>query len=232
MSQADSKVNDPSVVSSDDILVYLHEHPEFLQQHPEILEHQALDHECGNATSLLERQVTVLRQRIQDYASKLSDLLQTARRNDVQFDKTKHLVAELSGCQTLAQTAAVLEHGFISEFHADIVKLIVLHETPEQHTSLIGLAPDTEDYTLLAPWADKNWALCRPVADSPLAEILANTEQPMQSCAILPIRHQEQALGLVIIASSATDHYTKALDTLFLNHVAMVCGRVIGRICG
>ena len=44
MSQADSKVNKPSVLSSEDILIYLNEHPEFLQQHPEILENQALDH--------------------------------------------------------------------------------------------------------------------------------------------------------------------------------------------
>ncbi|MDP6968230.1 MAG: DUF484 family protein [Gammaproteobacteria bacterium] len=232
MKQADSKVTGPSALSSDDILVYLHEHPEFLQQHPEILEHQALDHACGDATSLLERQIKVLRQRIQDYANKLSELLQTARRNDVQFDKTKRLVTELGGCQTLTQMVDALQQSFITEFQADTVKLIVLQEIQEQHPDLIALASTTEQYTLLAPMAAKTWAFCSPVADSPLADILANTPQPMQSCAVLPIQYQERALGLVVIASTAKDHYTEELDTLFLNHVAAVCSRVLSRICG
>jgi uncharacterized protein YigA (DUF484 family) len=37
-------------------------------------------------------------------------------------------------------------------------------------------------------------------------------------------------LGVLIIASKADDHYSDQLDTLFLNHVAAVTSRCLGRI--
>ena len=158
MSQAKSKLTKPSadggggdsVLSNEDILVFLREHPEFLQQHPQALEHQILDHECGGATSLVERQVKTLRQRIQDYANKLSELLHSARRNDVQFEKTKRLVVALSGCSTLAEAASALNTSFISEFDAHAVRLVLLQETQEEHDQLIQLATDTEQHALLS----------------------------------------------------------------------------------
>lgn len=239
MSQAKSKLTKSStteggdsVLSNEDILVFLREHPEFLQQHPQALEHQILDHECGGATSLVERQVKTLRQRIQDYANKLSELLHSARRNDVQFEKTKRLVVALSGCTTLAETASALNHSFISEFDAHAVRLVVFADTEEKHDQLIQLPTDSDQHALLSLLAEKAWAFCRTVEGSPLADLLANTDAPMQSCAILPIHLDKQPIAVVIVASAAADHYSEELDTLFLNHVAAVCSRVIGRICG
>ena len=239
MSQAKSKLTKSStteggdsVLSNEDILVFLREHPEFLQQHPQALEHQILDHECGGATSLVERQVKTLRQRIQDYANKLSELLHSARRNDVQFEKTKRLVVALSGCRTLADTASALNSSFISEFDAHAVRLVLLQDTDEKHDQLLQLATDSEQHALLSLLAEKAWAFCRTVQGAPLADLLADTDEPMQSCAILPIHVDKQPIAVVIVASTSANHYTEELDTLFLNHVAAVCSRVIGRICG
>ena len=232
MSQADSKVNKPSVLSSEDILIYLNEHPEFLQQHPQILENQALDHECGDASSLLERQVKVLRQRVQDYANKLDGLVATAQRNDSQFEKTKDLISTLGGCQNLSQVTAALKASFIDAFQADIVKLIILQDSEEQAPDLVTLSANAEEAKALTSITEKTDAFCTPVKNSPLAGMLADTAKPMHSCAVLPIHYQQQALGLIIIASAAEDHYSKELDTLFLNHVATVSSEVVGRICG
>lgn len=237
MSQAESTqhtelMETTKVVSSEDVLAYLREHPDFLQQHPVALENQLLDHECGGATSLVERQVKQLRQRIQDYAGKLSELLQAARRNDVQFEKTKRLVTELSGCSSLHDTTAALEHAFIKEFHAHAVRLVLLQDNDEQHPSLVIAKPDTEQFELLSIMAEKPWAYCRQVQGAPLADLFAGTEESMQSCAILPVHRDEQAIAIIVVASSAADHYTEELDTLFLNHVAAVSSRVLGRICG
>ncbi len=238
MSQAESKAQTKlieettKVVSSEDVLAYLREHPDFLQQHPAAIENQQLDHQCGGATSLVERQVKQLRQRIQDYAGKLSELLQAARRNDVQFEKTKRLVTELSGCRNLHDTTEALQQAFINEFHAHAVRLVLLQASDEQHTSLVIPAANTEQYDLLSLMAEKPWAYCRQVQGDPLADLLADTNEAMQSCAILPVHRDAKAIAIIVVASSAADHYTEELDTLFLNHVAAVCSRVLGRICG
>ncbi len=233
MSQAESPntdVAENTALNSDDILAYLREHPEFLQQYPQALEHQRLDHECGDATSLVERQVKTLRQRIQDYADKLSELLSSARRNDVQFEKTKRLIVELSACDTLAATAAALNHSFVNEFHAHTVRLILLQEHAEQHDNLLQITDPIAQQPLLSMLDEKAWAFCHQVPGTALADLLDNTEETIQSCAILPVRRQQQTIAVIIVASTSEDHYTQGLDTLFLNHVAAVSSSVIGRI--
>ena len=73
---------------------YLSQNPDFFNQRSELLASIELAHNCGQATSLIERQTQVMRQKIQDYATRMSNVLSTARRNDVQFEKTKRLVTE------------------------------------------------------------------------------------------------------------------------------------------
>jgi hypothetical protein len=215
------------------VVAYLRDNPDFLQQHTKVWEHQQLNHRCGNATSLVERQVMVLRQRIQSYGSKLSELLQTARRNDIQFEKTKRLVTELSGCTTVSDMCQALTTSFIEEFHANIVCLVSFGEynIAAQHQSLLKLSQeDKQTAALIELFAKQPWSFCQPVKGSSLDELLAQFDKELCSCAIIPIHVHEQPTACVIVASTTSDHYTQEMDTLFLNHVAAVCSRVFARL--
>ena len=215
------------------VVAYLRDNPDFLQQHTKVLEYQNLSHKCGSATSLVERQVMVLRQRIQNYGSKLSELLQTARRNDIQFDKTKRLVTELSGCTTTADMCQALTTSFIEEFHASIVRLVYFGDRSitSAHASLQMLSKQDKETAMLMDLFEKQpWSFCQSVKGSLLSELLPKYDEELRSFAIIPIHVHEQPTACVIIASSALDHYTQEMDTLFLNHVAAVCSRVFTRL--
>ena len=54
-----------------------------------------LPHNSGNAVSLVERQVGVLRDRNKEMRARLDNMLQTAHDNDLLFEKTKRLVLNL-----------------------------------------------------------------------------------------------------------------------------------------
>jgi len=77
-----------------------------------------LAHECGQATSLIERQTLVMRKKITDNAARMSDILSTARRNDVQFEKTKRLVISLAAAADLNSLTEALKQSFTQEFNA------------------------------------------------------------------------------------------------------------------
>ena len=75
-----------SELSAAEVSSYLKANPEFFIEQEDLLADLSLPHESGTAISLLERQVTILRDRGADARQKLDNLLENARNNDQLFD--------------------------------------------------------------------------------------------------------------------------------------------------
>ena len=65
---------------------YLVSNPDFFERHGELLGSLRLPHAAGGAVSLVERQVSVLRQKDLQLERKLKELLEVARANDLLGD--------------------------------------------------------------------------------------------------------------------------------------------------
>ena len=89
----DTTANTP--IRDEQVAEYLRSNPDFFKQQPGLLADLTLPHESGNAISLVERQVSILRERNMDMRHRMSSLLDNARDNDRLFDKTKRLVLAL-----------------------------------------------------------------------------------------------------------------------------------------
>src|SRR3990167_3210800 len=89
------------MVDETQIIEHLLAHPDFFTRHPDALEALQLPHETGSAISLVERQVSVLRERNLEMRQRLNNLLTTARENDKLFEKTKRLVLTLIEANSL-----------------------------------------------------------------------------------------------------------------------------------
>ena len=68
--------------TEDAIHDYLQANPDFFERHNELLTSLRLPHGSGAAVSLVERQVSVLRQKDLKLERKLKDLIEVARIND------------------------------------------------------------------------------------------------------------------------------------------------------
>ena len=219
---------DASAVAS-----YLRENADFFNQHPDLLADIELVHNCGQATSLIERQTQVLRHKIQDSAAQMADILTTARRNDVQFEKTKRLVIELAAATNLNALTQALKDSFTGEFHANAVHLALfsLLQTTDNHPNLSSVKSLNENahFAVIQQLAQKNWAYCQLFEGTAMAHLFPAHDK-LQSSAIVPLYIGDKAIGVLIIASDSADHYSDQLDTLFLNHVAVVTARCLGRI--
>jgi uncharacterized protein YigA (DUF484 family) len=108
-------------VSADDVLAYLKAHPDFLQTHPELLETMELQHAAGNAVSLIERQVEVLRGRSQRLEDRLSHLLENARDNEKRATNVHRLARTLIRAPTLAAAILGLQTCMREDFGIDEV---------------------------------------------------------------------------------------------------------------
>ena len=77
--------------SDQSVLDFLRQSPDFFLRHPSALSELSLPHESGDAVSLIERQIDILRERNVTMRKRMNELLQAARVNDEIFAKTRPL---------------------------------------------------------------------------------------------------------------------------------------------
>jgi uncharacterized protein len=73
---------DHGAISARQVIDYLRQHPDFFVQQEDLLCDLTLRHDSGPAVSLLERQVSVLRERNMQMRRRLAAMVEIAREND------------------------------------------------------------------------------------------------------------------------------------------------------
>ena len=120
--------------SDDDIAEYLRRHPDFFDRHAGLLMDLKVAHEPGGAAiSLVERQVTVLRQRSKELELQLKDLVAVARLNDALVGKIHELSMQLMTAKGFAARVEMLETCLREEFRAERA-VVVLFSIPDDGT--------------------------------------------------------------------------------------------------
>ena len=75
-------MSNSSKISSEDVVEYLTENPNFFNLNPESLSQINLKHESGNAISLIEKQISELRKSSDQTNQHLIQILENAKRNE------------------------------------------------------------------------------------------------------------------------------------------------------
>ena len=98
-------------LDSESVAAYLRQHPEFFVDHEELIPELRIPHQPGEAVSLVERQVKLLRERNIEMRHRLSQLMDVARDNDRLFDKTRRLVLDLLDAASLEELQRAVVDG-------------------------------------------------------------------------------------------------------------------------
>ena len=123
--QSDSEA---STISEDQVVNYLRQNPDFFARQDDLLAEISLPHDSGNAISLLERQVNILRARGTEARQKLNNLLENARNNDQLFDTTQNLVLALLRAADATEIAEIAQDQLSNHANVDACELIVAEQ--------------------------------------------------------------------------------------------------------
>jgi hypothetical protein len=115
--------------SEDAVRDFLQDNPDFFERHGALLNSLRLPHVAGGTVSLVERQVSMLRQKDLKLERKLRDLLEVARTNDALVGKIHHLALQLLAAADLPATLKCIEESLRSGFGAD-QSILVLFGDP------------------------------------------------------------------------------------------------------
>ena len=108
----------------EDVVVdYLQNHPDFLEQRPDALASLDLAHRSGEAVSLIERQVEVLRTRNAEMEKQLASLVRVATENERLVTRLHRLSIELMPVTERSDFFTQLGNRLLNDFNADILQI-------------------------------------------------------------------------------------------------------------
>lgn len=205
---------------------YLEQHPDFFVHHQDLLCELSLPHESGQAVSLVERQVSILRERNIDMRNRLGKLLDNARENDKLFDKTKRLVLALIEGQDLGDIVDALFYSFDKEFNIHFTSLHLfgnIDKLPSSQAQVISIAQAREH---IGPLLKNNRATCGTSNDKELKFLFGKHADAVGSVATVPLIHGS-TFGLLAIGNRDPQYYRSSMGTLFLSYIAEVLNRLL-----
>jgi uncharacterized protein len=123
--------NEPSVVAGSNIELdlaqlvsdYLRMNPDFFVERVDLLTKLTLPHATGGATSLLERQVQVLREQLRQINEKFRELLSNARDSEVLSQHMHALTVQLLQAASVTEVIASVYERLQIDFKAEFVSL-------------------------------------------------------------------------------------------------------------
>ncbi len=213
-------------LNDDMVREYLQENGDFLQRNPDMLDHLHIAHASGSAVSLVEKQVSILRERNIDMRHRLKALTTNARENDKLYEETRKLVLTLLE----ADSTDALYEAFMSAmrdgFNVDYASMILFGEPVEGETCRTE-APDSAKREIGALLKSRK-PVCGVLRKEELAYLFPNAGE-VGSAALMPLANGEDQ-GLIAVGSADANRYTSNTGTLFLTHIADVIVRLLPRL--
>ena len=214
-------------ITRDAVLKYLQTHPDIFERYPDCLVDLKLTHPSGKAVSLIERQVSLLRERNTELRNKLHELLGNARENDRLYQYTKRLVLALLECNEIGDVVDAIYFSFDKEFGVQFTQVLLVGEPTG--LSNAKFVQEKDLYRILGDEAKRPRCVLGEASDEVKRFVFGRQADKIGSCA-LAVLSFGNPLGVVAIGNEDPNYYRTHSGQLFLNHISEVIARVVYRV--
>ena len=221
-----ASVSQGSELSEEQVKQYLSENGDFLQRNPDMLDHLHIAHASGSAVSLVEKQVSILRERNIDMRHRLKALTTNARENDKLYDQTRKLVLSLLDAGSLDELYEAFMQAMSTDFKVDYASMILFGEPGAE--SACRIEDPTAAREQIGALLKGRKPVCGVLRKEELAYLFPDAGE-VGSAALMPITNGEEQ-GLIAVGSADANRYTTNMGTLFLTHIADVIQRLLPRL--
>ncbi|MDO4636176.1 MAG: DUF484 family protein [Lautropia sp.] len=214
-------------LGAEEVAVWLQRNPEFFESHRDMLSHLKLRHpQGGRAISLIERQVTVLRDTNRMLEKRLADFLRIGRENDALSLKMQGLAHALLGEREASRLPALLCAGLKRGFD---VPFVVVRLWADVSLADISQGPVS---ATLQQWADRlDQPYCGPATQEEILAWFPDRGQEVASLAAMALRagNEARSFGLLVIGSDDPNRFQTGMGTVVLEQLADMAGASLSR---
>ena len=212
---------------------YLEANPDFFEQHSELLSSLRLPHVSGAAVSLVERQVSVLRQKDLKLERKLKELIEVARVNDVLGAKMHQLTLRLLAANDISETLAAVEAALRTGFNADLSVLVLFGDPSNFEDVKVGrffkpVERQTESLKAFSTFLKSNNPRCGQVRDSQRDFLFGKETDEVGSAALVPLGKKSE-IGFLAIGSADANRFHPGMSMDFLSRLGGLVAEALRR---
>jgi len=219
MSEVSAEQKASAEIDESSVIRFLQDNPAVLMDYPEVFSSLAIPHQTGGATSLVERQLRLLREENQQLRSKIDELVGIARDNEELNQRFHRLALELMNIEHLHDVLAMVQDQVQTFFYTDFVCFRFLPGVGEAGAILDGLYLDADSGIVerIKPWIEARKPICGQQDDAINRELFG-PDIRIASCAFIPLYHTRD-LGLLCLGSVSAERFGPSMGTIFLQHL-------------
>jgi len=214
-------------ISAEQVAEYLHNNRDFFMLRDELLMELNLPHQHQQGTSsLLEKQVSVLRERNIDMRNRLASLTHNAQLNDGYFKYTRNLIINLLECNNLDAVSQCLKQSFLKEFKLTAFSLVIFAETSAHKNTTANVIPFEDAEKTISGLINNRNSVCGILRDNENQFLFKDKASKVGSAATI-VLGGDKKLGMLALGSEDSKHFSSDMDTLFLSFIADVASKVL-----
>jgi uncharacterized protein YigA (DUF484 family) len=220
-------------LSEEAVCEFLAGNPDFFERNARLLGSLRLPHESGSAVSLVERQVSVLRQKEIRLEQHLKELIGVARDNDLLAAKMHAFTLQLLAVENLSGAITAIEEAMRSGFDADHA-VLVLFGNPEEFEDIDAgrffRAVLREDDSLgpFKTFLQASGPRCGQVRDAQRDFLFRDAADEIGSVALVPLG-QKASIGFLAIGSTDADRFHPGMSIDFLGRLGDLVSAALRR---
>ena len=220
-------------LSEEAVVAFLQENADFFERHSALLNALRLPHQSGAAVSLVERQVSMLRQKEVKLERQLKELIEVARANDLLIAKVHELSLQLLSARTLDATISAIEEAMRSGFDAEHAVLVLFGDPAGFDDVSAGrffrvLPRKDEQLRPFATFLKGSGARCGQVRDAQLEFLFRDDADEVGSVAMVPLGKKAE-IGFMAVGSNDANRFHPGMSIDFLTRVGELVAGALKR---
>ena len=223
-------------LSEEAVAEYLKSYPDFFKRHSSLFADLRLAHETGGpATSLLERQIALLRQRNRETEEQLKDLVAVAKLNSSLVEKIHQLSLAIIAEATVAGRLKILKKSLNKDFAADRAVLVLFKSNQGrsyfQEDTFVRVL-DQKDSRLgpFEGFLKSKTTRCGPINSKQQIFLFgreANETDPTVTSAVMMPLGRDCKQGFLVIGSYDANHFHPGQRIDLLNKLSELVSMVL-----
>lgn len=228
MSKEKHRIASPAGAEEEAIAAYLRENPDFFDRHPELLEHLVVPHSCGGAVSLVEYQVSVLRDQVHEMRRRMQSLANNARDNEALSQRLHQLTLSLVECTRVDEVLTNLYQAMREDFKADFAVIRLFAEPASDGDRGLGEFVGSQSHAreLFSRVLASSKPVCGHFKEKQRAFLFPDIGTEIGSGALVPLG-QNARYGVLAIGSRDTQRFHPGMGTIFLRQLGDIVSRVL-----
>lgn len=215
-------------IDAEQVAAHLRDHPEFFIGREALLADLLLPHGNSGSVSLVERQLSLLRERNQEMRRRLNDLVRTARLNHRLFERTLELTLQLMETDGVEARLQRLTEGLAHGFDVDAVTIhgVEAEGFPPALGKAVPVTEAAEAEGTVGNLLRPGRIVCGLLREPELTFLFPGREAEVASAAVMPVTVPGGQL-LIALGSRDPNHFTPDMGTLFVRFLGDVITRLL-----